>query len=155
MGAGKSTVGRLVAEAAGVRFVDLDAMIETAAGAPVAAIFEREGERVFRRREAELLPLALDEAGVVALGGGAPMAGPNWELIRTRAVSVWIDTPFDRIWERVGGSAERPLLRGRGRAEVEHLFQSRRSRYAEALHRVDGRGAPAVIAAEVIRLWIG
>ena len=155
MGAGKSTVGRLVAHSAGVRFVDLDTMIEAAVGASVAQIFDREGEQVFRRRELELLPKALGEAGVVALGGGAPMAGPNWELIRAQAVSVWLDTPFETVWDRISGAGDRPLLRGRSRSDVERLFDARRIRYAEADHRVDGSGSPVQVAEEVTRLWTG
>lgn len=153
MGSGKSTVGRLVAERAGARFLDLDAMIELAFGDSIARVFQRDGEQVFRRKEAELLPKAIASAGVIALGGGSPVFGPNWEVIRERALSVWLDAPFEVLWDRVANGESRPLLRGRGMAEAERIFRSRLPRYAEADHRVDASQPPDQVAAEVLRLW--
>lgn len=153
MGSGKSTVGRLVAERAGARFLDLDSMIELAFGDTITRVFEREGEHVFRRKEAELLPRALDSAGVIALGGGSPIAGPNWDVIRERSLSVWLDAPFEVLWGRVSNVGSRPLLRGRGREEAERIFRSRVPRYAEADLRVDASKPPDEVAVEVLQLW--
>ena len=155
MGAGKSTIGRLVAEAAGYPFVDLDSLIEASAGRAVSTIFETEGEESFRRWESDLLPVALRDVAVVALGGGAPGAEANWQLIQKRALSVWIDTPFERVWARIGTAAGRPLLRHVDRDGALRLFESRQPRYRAARYRVDGARPPDRIAAEVLRLWIG
>lgn len=155
MAAGKSTVGRLVAEAAGMPFSDLDELIEAAAAASVATIFEREGESGFRRRESTLLATALQAPGVVALGGGTAADDANWALIKRQSLPVWIDTPFELIWQRLDGVPGRPLVQGRDRRQLQDLFESRLARYREALHRVDGARGPEEIASEVLRLWIG
>jgi shikimate kinase len=66
---------------------------------------------------------------------------------------VYLEVPFVTIWERVRGLTGRPLASGRSREEVESLFERRRPRYEQALHRVDGNRPPSVVADEVIRLW--
>jgi shikimate kinase len=77
----------------------------------------------------------------------------NWQLIRDRATSVYLELPFDTIWERVGRTRNRPLLAGRLRKEVESLFDRRRPRYEQASHRVDADRSPDDVAAEVLALW--
>jgi shikimate kinase len=152
MGAGKSTVGRLVAEAEGVPFRDLDDVIEMSVGMTIAGFFERRGEAAFREVEARLLRDLVDPDVVLALGGGAVLDDGSWELLEERALTVWLDAPLDRLLERSGGLA-RPLLRGRSRSEVEQLLESRRARYAEANHRVDAARPLPEVVAEVRRLW--
>jgi len=152
MGAGKSTVGRLVAEAEGVPFRDLDDVIEMSVGMTIAGFFERRGEAAFREVEARLLRELVDPDVVLALGGGAVLDDGSWELLEARAVTVWLDAPLDRLLERSGGLT-RPLLRGRSRSEVEQLLESRRARYAEANHRVDAARPLPEVVAEVRRLW--
>jgi shikimate kinase len=154
MGAGKSTIGRLVAEAEGVPFRDLDDAIEMSVGMTIAGFFERRGEAAFREVEARVLRDLVDPGVVLALGGGSVLDDASWALLQERAVTVWLDGPFEVLWRRAEG-ATRPLLRDRSQAEVESMLESRRARYAEAAHRVDaGRPAPEV-AAEVRRLWAG
>src|SRR5262249_37184286 len=112
-GAGKSTVGALVAEALGAGFCDLDAEIEREAGRSVAEIFAQEGEATFRAREAVALERTLARGdAVIALGGGALVH----EASRTRVLAsgrvVWLDAPTAVLVGRLqaGGSAPRPLL---------------------------------------------
>src|ERR1700758_4638801 len=99
MGSGKSVVGALVAYRAGAPFYDLDFMIETEAGMAISDIFATRGEAGFRALESKLLPEALREGSVVALGGGTVLDDDNWELIRERSTSVYLELPFDSIWE--------------------------------------------------------
>ena len=152
MGAGKSTVGRLVAEAEGVPFRDLDEVIEMSVGMTVAGFFERRGEAAFREVEARLLRDLVDPEVVLALGGGTVLDDGSWRLLGERSVTVWLDAPLDSLLERSGGLT-RPLLRDRSRAEVEGLLEARRARYAEARHRVDASRSLTEVVAEVRRLW--
>ena len=153
MGSGKSVVGALVAYRAGAPFFDLDFMIESEAGMAIPEIFSSRGEEAFRALESRLLPSALREGAVVALGGGTAMDDVNWQLIRERATSVYLELSFDTLWERVGRSQNRPLVEGRLREEVEGLFDRRRSRYEQASHRVDADRSPDDVAADVLALW--
>jgi shikimate kinase len=153
MGSGKSVVGALVAYRARAPFFDLDLMIESEAGMSVKEIFAVRGEPAFRALESRLLPTALQSDGVVALGGGTAVDDANWQLIRERSTSVYLELPFQSLWERIGRSESRPLIAGRLRKEVEALFDERRSRYEQASHRVDGDRRPDEIADDVVALW--
>lgn len=153
MGSGKSTVGGIVAERAGAPFCDLDSMIENDAGMTIAEIFATRSEHAFRALESRLLPDSLQSGAVVALGGGTTMDDSNWRLINERAISVYLELPFQTIWKRIGATSNRPLATARSRAELEELFNERRPRYGQATHRVDADRPPDVVATEVLKLW--
>lgn len=148
-------VGALVAYRAGAPFFDLDFMVERETGMTVADIFATRGEAAFRALEARLLPSALQDGAVTSLGGGTVMDDANWQLILERSVSVYLEVPFEVIWQRIGSNENRPLLAGRLRKEVEDLFERRRPRYEEASHRVDAGRSPDAVAEEVLALWSG
>ena len=114
MGTGKSTVGRALAKRLGVSFMDLDTEIELVAGRSVAQIFERDGEAVFRRIEAETLKVAVGQCpGVIALGGGTIHQRKNLEFVKKSTELVVLLLPFPAIMERLGvRDAQRPLWSG-------------------------------------------
>jgi shikimate kinase len=153
MGSGKSVVGALVAYRANAPFFDLDFMIETETGMTIREIFSVKGEAAFRALESKMLPEALKEGAVVALGGGTTLDDANWELIRKSTKSVYLEIPFDRIWERIGQTEGRPLMAGRLREDVKALFESRRQRYEQATSKVDADRSPDAVAADVLALW--
>ncbi len=153
MGSGKSVVGAIVAQRAGAPFHDLDLMIEHEAGMPIPEIFARGGEAAFRDLETRLLPSALERGCVVALGGGSLINDANWDVVARLADTVYLEVPFQTMWDRIRRLTGRPLASGRSRDEVQALFERRRARYEEAMHRVNGDRAPAVVADEVIKLW--
>jgi shikimate kinase len=148
MGAGKSTVGRLLAARLERAFVDADERIESEAGATVAEIFAAEGEAGFRARERDVLRrLADGGAQVVAVGGGAPAHGDNLDRMLASGVVVLLDANVDEILERVGDGAGRPLLQAAPdaaarRAVVEKLYAARAPFYARAHVRLDTNGRP-------------
>ncbi|MFJ8436358.1 shikimate kinase [Kitasatospora sp. NPDC094019] len=130
-GSGKSTVGRVVAERLGVAFRDTDADIAERAGKPIPDIFVDEGEPHFRAlEEAAVRAAAGTHTGVLALGGGAVMAGPTRELLRELPV-VFLEVPLADAVKRVGLDAPRPLLAVNPRARWRELMEARRPLYLE------------------------
>lgn len=153
MGCGKSLVGVLVAQRTGAKFYDLDVVIEGEVGMPISEFFAAHGEEAFRRHEARLLPTVLEPGAVVALGGGAPVDGDNWRIINERAVTVFLDCPFDVVWTRTRGTTNRPLAAGRSREEMLSLFGERLPVYRQAVHHVMADRPPEEIAEEIAQLW--
>lgn len=112
MGAGKTAVGRELAQQLGVPFVDSDAEIERAAAMTVAEIFARDGESFFRDREAEVIArLLLGPPCILAVGGGAFLRAETRERIAARGVALWLKAGLELLWSRVRRKETRPLLR--------------------------------------------
>jgi shikimate kinase len=153
MASGKTVVGALVAERTNSAFHDLDLMVEWEAGMPIPEIFAAGGEAMFRELETRLLPRALVEGAVVALGGGTVIDDANWRLVAQRSLTVYLEVPFEVMWERVRKVGGRPLIAGRSREEVLALYERRRARYEQAERRVDAHREPSAVADEVIKLW--
>lgn len=153
-GAGKSTVGALLAERLGTEFAETDAIVEAVAGKPVSDIFISDGEPVFREMERAAVAQALaGHPGVVALGGGAPMDPASRDLLAEHRV-VYLRTGFTAAVKRVGLDTPRPLLLRNPRARMRELLEQRLPVY-EALARItvdtDDR-EPVDIAAEIAGL---
>ncbi|MBJ6370343.1 shikimate kinase [Sedimentitalea arenosa] len=138
MGAGKTAVGRALAQRLLVPFLDSDAEIESAANMTVPEIFERDGEPFFRRKESQVIGRLLqDRRGVLSTGGGAFLSEANRRMISERGVSVWLDAPLPVLWNRVRHKSTRPLLRTADpRATLAELYAARVPIYAEADLRV-------------------
>ena len=145
MGAGKSAVGRRLAQRLGVPFNDADLEIERAAGCTIEEIFERFGEAHFRDGERRVIARLLDQpVQVLATGGGAFMDPRTRALIGERAVSVWLRAGLDLLVHRVARRGNRPLLkRGEPREVLEQLMALRYPVYAEADITVDSGEEPA------------
>jgi shikimate kinase len=139
MGCGKSTVGRVLADRLGWRFVDVDEQIEAAEGVAISHIFETRGEPEFRRIESQAI---LDcvraiERGlptVAALGGGAFAQDNNRAVLADNGYTIWLDCPFEIVQRRVAQASHRPLARDE-RKFIE-LYRTRRDAYAQADCRI-------------------
>lgn len=111
MGAGKSTIGRRLAELLELPFVDLDVEIERDSGAIIPLIFEMEGETGFREREARLLEYHSSARGVVlGTGGGAILRPSNRAILMARGFVLWLNTGVETQWSRLARDRHRPLL---------------------------------------------
>lgn len=145
MGSGKTAIGRALAARLDVPFMDSDAAIEEAAAATIAEIFERDGERFFRKREAEVLRRLLSgPPGIVSTGGGAFLAPGNRDDIAELGVGVWLDADLNILWERVRHKDTRPLLRTPDpQATLTAIFEERTPIYNLAGLRVavDGKAS--------------
>jgi shikimate kinase len=144
MGAGKTTVGRRVAQALGVDFLDTDEMIERDAGRTVAEIFVDDGEGHFRDLERAAVAEALaTHTGVLALGGGAVLDPDTRALLAGRPV-VFLRVGLAAAAQRVGLGVSRPLLLGNVRGRIKQLLDERAPVYESvASHTVDTDGLTA------------
>lgn len=130
-GAGKSTVGRRVAERLGVPFADTDHLVEEAAGMSVSDIFVTAGEPEFRRLEEAAVAEALrTRRGVLALGGGAVLSAKTRSLLAGRCV-IWLRVSMSEAATRVGMNTARPLLLGNVRTTLAGLLEARTPLYEE------------------------
>lgn len=154
MGAGKSSIGRRLAQRLGVGFVDADAEIEAAAGMTIAEIFSTYGEPDFRSGEARVIARLLDQGRqVLATGGGAFMNAETRAGIRGKGVSVWLKADFEVLMKRVKrrATADRPMLQGDPAQRVRQLMNERYPVYAEADVTVMSREVShEVIVSEIV-----
>jgi len=153
MGAGKSSIGRRLAQCLALPFTDADTEIEIAAGFSIEEIFAREGEAAFRSGERRVIARLLDSPiQVLATGGGAFMDAETRTLIRQRAISIWLKADLDVLMARVARRTNRPLLKGGDpRAVLARLIETRYPIYAEADITVESaEGPPEATLAKVM-----
>jgi len=153
MGAGKTAVGRRLANQLDLPFVDADAEIELAAGASISEMFAEHGEAYFRQGERKVIGRLLDGGPqVLATGGGAYMNADTRAAIKAKGISVWLKAELKVLMKRVGRRDNRPLLAGAEPEKVmKRLMLERYPVYAEADVTVESRDVPHdIIVAAVI-----
>lgn len=116
MGCGKSSLGKKIAKAMGIRFIDTDAEVESREGATIADIFHYEGEEYFRKSERYIIEelAASDEDMVISTGGGVPLWEDNMEVMNQSGVTLYLKRTAEQIASRLSphGREKRPKLRG-------------------------------------------
>lgn len=154
MGAGKTKVGRLLAQNLDCPFIDLDHEIQRRTGQSISEIFAERGEAGFRglERETLLATAAVQNEGVMALGGGAFTVPETREAVRAHGRSVWLDVAFPLILQRLTPEKRefRPLFADEGKAKV--LYEQRLPSYRLAdLHvRIDTEAPAEEVAARIV-----
>ncbi|MGZ5099375.1 MAG: shikimate kinase [Usitatibacter sp.] len=143
MGAGKTTLGKALAQRMHLEFIDTDKVLVERTGVPIATIFEIEGEEGFRRREAAVLAeLAERDECVIATGGGVVLLEQNRQVMRRRGTVVYLRARLEHLWERTRHDATRPLLATPDpRATLARSLEERDPLYLEAAHIVIDSGA--------------
>lgn len=155
MGAGKSTIGRLLADRLGLAFKDSDQEIEARAGADIPWIFDVEGEEGFRRREtAVLADLTLEQGIVLATGGGAIIKPENRKLLAEGGVVVYLAVSIEQQYARTRRDRQRPLLHEDDPYnKLSQLFAEREPLYlaiADFVIATDRR-TPRLVVQEILR----
>ena len=154
MGAGKTSVGRRLAEKLSIPFVDADHEIEAAAGKSIKEIFADHGEPYFREGERRVIQRLIGNgAQVLATGGGAYMNDETRQRIQESGISVWLKAEFDVLMRRVKrrATADRPMLQGDPAQRIRDLIALRYPFYAEADMTVMSREVPHdIIVNEIV-----
>ena len=134
MGAGKSTVGKRLADRLNRQFYDSDNEIEKAAGLSISDIFTLHGEAEFRRGERRVLERLLnEEPHVLATGGGAYLDPETRDLLREKAVTIWLTADLETLWRRVSRRGHRPLLKAENpKGVLSRLLTERTPIYEQA-----------------------
>src|SRR6185436_4838332 len=155
MGCGKTSVAKALAGQIDSDFIDLDSFITERCGKSPAELIQQNGEQAFREIETSALRevLTLDDAQVIALGGGAWTIEENRALVESHGyLAVWLDAPFELCWSRIqSGDTVRPLAPDREAAQA--LYQSRRQTYELASLKlaVDEPDSPESIARRILQ----
>jgi shikimate kinase len=154
MGAGKSTIGRMLARELGYRFLDTDRIIEERCGANIPWIFDVEGEDGFRQRETAMLrELSQERRTVLATGGGAVMREENLPLLKQDAMVVYLRTSLEQQVERTRKDRNRPLLQNDNpEAVLRKLFAIRDPIYqqlADVVMQTD-RKSPRLVVRQLV-----
>jgi shikimate kinase len=153
MGAGKTTLGKLLSQRWGYEFLDSDAEIVKATGVEIATIFEIEGEDAFRDREAQTIALLLEQARIVlSTGGGAILRAATREALRTKTQAVYLHASAQTVYERIKHHRGRPLLATADPlAKLEQLYTERDPLYREVAQVIVevGSDPPSSVARKI------
>jgi len=144
MGAGKSCIGRRLANNMGMPFMDADQEIERAAGCSIADFFSTHGEKEFREGERKVIRRLLQEEPLIlATGGGAYMDEGTRQLLKEKALTIWLRADLDLLLKRVQKRTDRPLLKNVDpREKLAQLMDVRYPVYAEADIIIDSIDGP-------------
>ncbi len=158
MGAGKTTVGRLLADKLGWGYLDSDAEVEAATGLTVPELFARDGEEAFRHAESNALTLACATSTpvVVSVAGGAVLRPANRALLEESGTVIWLRARPETLAARVGDGSGRPLLDDDPARALERLDAVRRPLYqqvADVIIDVDDLG-PEQVATHILELGL-
>ncbi len=134
MGAGKTTIGKILSQKLNYNFVDLDLHIEKKQGISISEMFEKHGEKYFRDVETESLRKISEKSNqIISTGGGIVIKDENWEIMRNNGVSVYLKASIETLFNRVKHKSTRPLLNVENPFEkVKEIFSSRESLYEKS-----------------------
>lgn len=145
-GAGKTTIGRMLAKRLNMKFADSDKELMARTGVSIATIFEIEGETGFRVRESVTLAELVQRDGLVlATGGGTVLAPENRRLLKENGTVIYLRATLEDLWQRTRRDVNRPLLRTEDpRATLETLLKTRDPLYREVAHLIADTGTQSV-----------
>lgn len=155
--AGKSTLGKQLAQQLGVNFIDIDTIVENNVGKSIAKIFEESGEQYFRQMEAQALrAIKNTPPSIVATGGGLPCYHDNMQWMNTIGVTIWIDIPIEELSERIQKSNARPMFAHLSLNDIYlklvQLYEIRKKYYSIANIIVDTHDDIPLIIAKIFKI---
>lgn len=145
MGAGKTTIGKILAKHLNKQFYDTDVEIEKRTGVKIPVIFDLEGEAGFRKRETAIIQELSEQNNIVmATGGGAVIAAENRQMLKAHGTVIYLRANVNELWHRTRNDKHRPLLQNVDiRAKLEQLYAERNPLYIEtATHIIDTGNQP-------------
>ena len=157
MGSGKTTIGRVLSKILKLDFFDTDILIEKECGLKITKIFDKHGEKYFRRKEEKVILDALlndKKPSIIALGGGAFLNKKLQKIILKETISIWLDTTIELIYKRCKKSNQRPLLyedNNKNLKEIiKNLLKIRKSIYSKAKFRVKTNEKPIKVCKKIL-----
>ncbi|MFQ5770133.1 MAG: shikimate kinase [bacterium] len=160
MAAGKSTVGKILANKLQRQFLDTDELIEHKTGQSIPEIFQTKGETYFRQVESEIVQsVAKNRDSVIAVGGGAVLSQNNWRLITQTGCTIYLEWNLSLLLPRILHDHSRPVVSNKisvlNSAEITNLFNSRKTRYQQADYSImcDNNMTPSEIALKILSLF--
>ena len=158
MGSGKTTIGRILSKSLKINFVDTDILIEKKCGIKIKKIFDKYGEKYFRRKEEKIILDTLlnkKNTNVIALGGGAFLNKKLQKIILKETISIWLDASSDLIYERCRKSNERPLLNKKNNNKnlkkiIKDLLKKRKPIYSKAKFIVKTNEKPLKVCDKIL-----
>ena len=138
MGAGKSTIGKILAKKLNYKFVDVDKLIENQEGLSINFIFKSKSENYFRKIENDITLIELKKVNcVIALGGGAFLNSSIRKSAKKLSASFWLDVPINELIKRLTKNRKRPLLSKKNtKEELKKIYFNRKKIYNEADYRI-------------------
>ncbi len=138
MGSGKSSIGSLVSKNLKIDFIDIDNEIEKKTGLKISKIFEKEGEKYFRKiEEAETLKFLKNKKTVISLGGGAFLNNRIKKEVLNNHISFWLNWDVKTLIDRIKSSRKRPIANKSTISEIEELIKKRSIIYSKAMYKID------------------
>jgi len=152
MGAGKTTVGKILSKKLGYRFVDIDSEIEQVQVTPITDIFKLKGENYFRDVETRTLEeISRRSKQVVSTGGGIVIKDENWDIMKNNGVTIYLKSSIETLFNRVKHKTTRPLLNVEDPLDrAKELFSGREKLYEKSDIIIDREGLEPEQVAEVI-----
>ena len=138
MGAGKSTLGRILSKKIRLKFFDVDKIIESESGLKISDIFKSKGENFFRKLEEEIsIKLLKSSNSIIALGGGAFLNSKIREELKSQSISIWLKWSQKFLIPRILASKTRPIVKNLSEKELIKLIESRYKVYSKADYKVN------------------
>jgi len=152
MACGKTTIGKIVAQKMGYKFIDTDSEIEKRCGMTISDLFNLKGEEFFRQLESGLVDeISLLKKTVISCGGGIVKNEENIKKLKNNGVVIYLKCDIDALWDRIRGDGSRPLALGKSKYEIKKMMEEREPLYSTAHCSVDvSSRSPLIAAREVI-----
>jgi len=151
MGSGKSTIGKLLAERLGYKYIDTDEEIEKETGLKISEIFEKYGEKYFRELEKKKIKELSEQSElVVSTGGGLPANNENMEVMKKTGEVIWLKIDFETFLSRTDGDPNRPLLK-EDINKLKDRFNGRKRFYSQADIVIDGNKPVEEVLEDILK----